>query len=69
MTDGGDAEDAVFDDVEVGDLISFNPPHDDVDEVTGGVGTVGDDELIVRAGGYYPVSHEDFIGIEEKQAF
>lgn len=64
-----DDTDAGFDDVEVGDLILFNPPHDDVDEVTGGVGTVSDDELIVRAGGYYPVSREDFIGIKEKQAF
>lgn len=58
-----------FEDVEVGDLILWNPPQADVDEVTGGVGTVGDDELIVRAGGYYPVSREDFIRIEEKDAF
>jgi hypothetical protein len=30
MTDGDSVDDAGFDDVEVGDLIWFNPPNDDV---------------------------------------
>lgn len=60
-----------FEDVEVGDKITFEFPHGDFEgeETVGGVGDVHDDALVVKAGAYYQVTRDEFVGVEEKDAF
>lgn len=67
MTDENDG----FDAVEPGDKIAFTFPHGNFEgeETVGGVGDKDGDTLVVKAGAYYHIGREDFVRIEEKQAY